>query len=163
MKLKHQVSLITGAGAGIGRATAVQFAKEGAQVVALDWNTESVETTRSLIEQAGGICQAMTVDVSQEQQVKDEIATTVEIFGHLDILFNNAGISILKPITETTEAEWDRVLVSILKACSSAANMQSLKWCSRVAASLSTQHPNWRSRLNPYTALTVPLKVVFWR
>lgn len=105
MRLEHQVSLITGAGSGIGRATAVQFAKEGARVVAIDWNTQSVEETRSLIEQAGGICQAMTVDVSQEQQVKDAIATTVKAFGRLDILFNNAGISILKPITETTEAE----------------------------------------------------------
>lgn len=115
MKLKHQVSLITGAGSGIGRATAVQFAKEGARVVALDWNTQAVETTRSLIEQAGGICHAMTADVSQEQQVKDAIATSVETFGRLDILFNNAGISILKPITETTEAEWDRVLGINLK------------------------------------------------
>jgi NAD(P)-dependent dehydrogenase (short-subunit alcohol dehydrogenase family) len=116
VRLEHQVSLITGAGSGIGRATAVQFAKEGARVVAIDWNTQSVEETRSLIEQAGGICQAMTVDVSQEQQVKDAIATTVKSFGRLDILFNNAGISILKPITETTEAEWDRVLGINLKS-----------------------------------------------
>ncbi|MEO0433762.1 MAG: SDR family NAD(P)-dependent oxidoreductase [Cyanobacteria bacterium J06656_5] len=115
MRLQQKVSLITGAGAGIGRATAQLFAREGAQVVAVDKNPEAVEETRSQIEQAGGICHAQVADVSQEKQVEDAIATAVEIFGSLDILCNNAGISILKPITETTESDWDTILGVNLK------------------------------------------------
>lgn len=115
MKLKDRVGMVTGAGSGIGRATALQFAKEGARVVAVDCNTQTVEKTQLLVEQNGGVCQALTVDVSQEQQVKNAIDTTVNLFGKLDILFNNAGISRLKPITETTEAEWDLILNVNLK------------------------------------------------
>ena len=115
MKLKRKVSLITGAGAGIGRAAALLFAREGARVVAVDWNAPAVDETRILIEQSGGVCHALVVDVSQEQQVSEAIATTVEIFGSLDILCNNAGVSALKLITEMTEAEWDTILGVNLK------------------------------------------------
>ncbi len=115
MKLKRKVSLITGGGAGIGRATAQLFAQEGAKVVAIDRNADAVEETRSLIEQQGGICHAVVVDVSKEEQVREAIATTVEIFGAIDILCNNAGISRLKRITEMTEAEWDTILGINLK------------------------------------------------
>lgn len=115
MKLKHKVALITGAGSGIGQASALQFAREGARIVAVDCNKSALEITSSLIEQAGGICYALTVDVSQEKQVQKAIATTVEVFGSLNILFNNAGISLLKPITETTETEWDTILGVNLK------------------------------------------------
>jgi NAD(P)-dependent dehydrogenase (short-subunit alcohol dehydrogenase family) len=107
VRLKDQVSLITGAGSGIGQAVALKFASEGAIVVIVDRNLELAEKTQHLIEQAGGTGWALAVDVTQEQQVADAIATTIQQFGRLDILHNNAGISILKPITETTEADWD--------------------------------------------------------
>lgn len=107
MRLKDKVSLITGAGSGIGRATACLFAREGAKVVAADRNLQEAEKTQHLIEQEGGICQACVVDVAQEQQVATVISSVVEQFGRLDVLHNNAGVSILKPITETTEADWD--------------------------------------------------------
>ncbi|MBD2055624.1 SDR family oxidoreductase [Oculatella sp. FACHB-28] len=107
MRLKNKVSFITGAGSGIGQATAVQFASEGAIAVVVDRNLESAKKTQHLIEQAGGVAQALVVDITQEQQVADAIATTVQQFGQLDILHNNAGVSVLKPITETTEADWD--------------------------------------------------------
>ncbi|MGB8703085.1 MAG: SDR family oxidoreductase [Thermosynechococcaceae cyanobacterium] len=110
MRLLHKVSLITGAGSGIGQATALLFAREGATVVAVDRNPETLEKTKSLIEQLGGACKTLTVDVSQEQQVKDAIAQTIEQFGRLDVLFNNAGVSILKLATETTEADLDFLL-----------------------------------------------------
>lgn len=107
MRLSNQVSLITGAGSGIGRATALKFASEGAVVVVADRNLQAAEKTEDLIKQAGGRGQAIALDVTQEQQVADAIARTVEQFGRLDILHNNAGVSLLKPITETTEADWD--------------------------------------------------------
>ncbi|MEM9165323.1 MAG: glucose 1-dehydrogenase [Cyanobacteria bacterium P01_F01_bin.4] len=115
MRLNGKVSLITGAGSGIGQATALCFAQAGATVVAVDLNGASVQATQQMIVEAGGVCHSLTVDVSREQQVKDAIATTVAQFGQLDILHNNAGISILKPITETTEADLDKLLGINLK------------------------------------------------
>ena len=102
MRLKDKIALITGAGSGIGRATAQCFAAEGATVIATDLNQNEALITEEMIGKAGGKCKASRVDVSQEQQVKDAIAKTVSIFGRLDIMHNNAGISIIKPTTEIT-------------------------------------------------------------
>jgi NAD(P)-dependent dehydrogenase (short-subunit alcohol dehydrogenase family) len=110
VRLNQKISLITGAGSGIGQATALLFASEGATVIAVDRDTDAVETTQSLIEQAGGLCQSLIVDVTQEQQVAAAIAQVIEQFGRLDLLFNNAGISVLKLATETTEADLDLLL-----------------------------------------------------
>lgn len=110
MRLNGKVSLITGAGSGIGRATAECFAREGATVVVVDVNGDAVQATQVAIAKTGGKCLGLVVDVSVEEQVKGAIATTVERFGRLDILHNNAGISVLKPITETTEADLDKLL-----------------------------------------------------
>ncbi|MDX2215568.1 MAG: SDR family NAD(P)-dependent oxidoreductase [Oculatellaceae cyanobacterium bins.114] len=115
MRLKDRVSLITGAGSGIGQATALRFASEGAIVVIADRNLEAAEKTQHLIEQSGGTGHAIALDVTQEQQVAEAISTTVQQFGRLDVLHNNAGISILKPITETTEADWDQLFNVNLK------------------------------------------------
>jgi NAD(P)-dependent dehydrogenase (short-subunit alcohol dehydrogenase family) len=110
VKLNQKISLITGAGSGIGQATALLFASEGATVIAVDRDTDAVETTQSLIEQAGGLCQSLTVDVTQEQQVAAAIAQVIQQFGRLDLLFNNAGVSVLKLATETTEVDLDLLL-----------------------------------------------------
>ncbi|MEM9809459.1 MAG: glucose 1-dehydrogenase, partial [Cyanobacteria bacterium P01_D01_bin.56] len=91
------------------------FAQEGALVVAVDKNPEAVEETRSHIAKSGGTCHAIVADVSQEKQVEGAISSAVEVFGSLDILCNNAGISKLNLITETTEAEWDLILGINLK------------------------------------------------
>ncbi len=115
MRLKGKVSLITGAGSGIGRATALLFAREGAWVVAADKDEQQVEKTQKLIHQEGGKCEAKFIDVSQEAQVAEVIATVVNTWGQLDVLFNNAGISLLKPVTDTTETEWDTIFNINLK------------------------------------------------
>lgn len=115
MRLDGKVSLITGAGSGIGRATAECFAQEGATVVAVDVNADAAQTTQETIEMTGGKCLGLGVDVSDEEQVMGAIAATVQNFGRLDVLFNNAGISVLKPITETTEADLDKLLGVNLK------------------------------------------------
>ena len=115
MRLDGKVSLITGAGSGIGRATAECFAQEGAVVVAVDVNADAAQTVQESIEAAGGKCLSLGVDVSDEEQIVDAIATTVQTFGRLDILFNNAGISMLKPITKITEADLDKLLGVNLK------------------------------------------------
>ena len=110
MKLNGKVSLITGAASGIGRATALRFAKEGAIVVAVDIDEVAVRATQQAVGALGGQCLALTVDVSQEDRVQGAIAKTLETYSRLDILFNNAGLSILKPIAETSEADLDRLL-----------------------------------------------------
>ena len=115
MRLKEQVCQVTGAGSGIGRAITQCFAKKGATVVAVDVDVDAVKTTQEKITIAGGICHSLSVDVSQEDEVKGAIATTVERFGQRNVLHNNAGISLLKPVTETTEADFDRLLGVNLK------------------------------------------------
>lgn len=107
MRLKNKISLITGAGSGIGRATALKFANAGSTVIVSDRDLEAAEKTQHLIEQSGGHSRAIALDITQEEQVEKAIAMIVEQFGQLHILHNNAGVSILKPITETTEADWD--------------------------------------------------------
>jgi 3-oxoacyl-[acyl-carrier protein] reductase len=107
MRLQGKVSLVTGAGSGIGQAAAVKFAEEGATVVVVDRDLSGAEKTRHLIEQLGGTVQVIAIDITQEAQVKRAIDEMISQFGRLDILHNNAGVSVLKPITETTEADWD--------------------------------------------------------
>ncbi|QEY59005.1 SDR family oxidoreductase [Pseudomonas sp. C27(2019)] len=92
MKLSGQVALITGAARGIGRATALAFAERGIKVVIADINTAGAEETVKLITDAGGTACFIHCDVRDEEQVKQLVARTVEIYGSLDYAFNNAGI-----------------------------------------------------------------------
>ncbi len=78
--------------------------------MALDINAKEVEKTRHLVEAAGGTCAAMTVDITQEAQVKAAIAHTLQTFGRIDVLFNNAGIAKLQPLTDMSEADWDLIM-----------------------------------------------------
>ena len=90
--LQSKSAVITGAGSGVGRASALRFAEEGARVVCADLLLDTAKETARLIEAAGGIGVAHECDVSQDEQVAATIATAVEQFGRLDIIFNNVGI-----------------------------------------------------------------------
>jgi 3-oxoacyl-[acyl-carrier protein] reductase len=94
MKFKNKVALVTGAGCGIGKAIALAFAREGAQIVVNDVDAGAIETTIAEIVKLGGEGLGMVADVSRSQDVKDMFAGTVKKFGTLDILVNNAGIAI---------------------------------------------------------------------
>lgn len=89
-RLSEKVAIITGSASGIGRASALRFASEGAAVVVADLNGEGAEKVAREIEQAGGSALAMTVDVAVESQLKVMVENAIEHFGKLDILFNNA-------------------------------------------------------------------------
>jgi NAD(P)-dependent dehydrogenase (short-subunit alcohol dehydrogenase family) len=92
MLLEAKSAVITGAGSGVGRASALRFAEEGARVVCADIQLDAVKETVRLIEDAGGTALADQCDVSQESDVVATIGLAVEQFGRLDIIFNNVGI-----------------------------------------------------------------------
>ncbi|MGE2719466.1 SDR family NAD(P)-dependent oxidoreductase [Mycolicibacterium celeriflavum] len=92
MKLDGKSTIVTGAGSGVGRASAVLFAREGARTVVADIDLERAKETVNEIEAAGGTAVPIGVDVADEDQVRQMITTAVDWFGRLDILFNNVGI-----------------------------------------------------------------------
>lgn len=114
--LTGRTAIVTGAGSGIGRASAVRMAEAGATVVCADWNGDAAEQTVTLIKEASGHATAASVDVSDRDQVGALVADTVARAGGLDIMCNIAGI-IGPPlqVTEVTEDELERVLAVNLK------------------------------------------------
>lgn len=115
MRLKGKVAIITGAASGIGRASAVLFAKEGAKVVVADLNDESGKQTVEIIEKNGGEAIFVQTDVSKPIDVQRMIKAAINNYGRLDILFNNAGINITGNILKTTEEEFDRMMGTNVK------------------------------------------------
>lgn len=115
-KLEGRVALITGAGSGIGRATAVLFAREGAKVTVVDCIPPGGQETVKTIQKAGGEAVFIEADVSKAADVERLVKTTVVTHGRIDILYNNAGVQEEEVSTvETTEERWDRVLGINLK------------------------------------------------
>lgn len=117
MKLENKVALITGASRGIGKATALLFAKEGAGVVVdyfvSDYEPDADANAKNLtdeIERLGGKAIAISADVSSEEEVKQLIEKTIDKFGRLDILVNNAGIVFDVPFLEKTVEQWQRTI-----------------------------------------------------
>jgi NAD(P)-dependent dehydrogenase (short-subunit alcohol dehydrogenase family) len=105
-----RVVVVTGAGSGIGRATAASFAASGERVVVADYDPAAAEAVVAELREAGGEAIAVTVDVSDRAQVDAMVATTVARFGTLDILVNNAGIGVAGDILEATADDLERTL-----------------------------------------------------
>jgi NAD(P)-dependent dehydrogenase (short-subunit alcohol dehydrogenase family) len=106
-----KVAFVTGAGSGIGRATALAFAREGASVVVADVSEQANQQTARMIEELGGRALAVRCDVTRTDDVRGALEKTIETFGRLDAAFNNAGIEYkIQPAAEVTEAEWDRIM-----------------------------------------------------
>lgn len=105
-----KIALVTGGGSGIGRATALAFAREGTTVVVAGRSADSLEQTVKLIENEGGQASALTADVTSSEDVARLVATTVERHGGLHIAFNNAGTVEAGPLADMDEAAWDRQL-----------------------------------------------------
>jgi meso-butanediol dehydrogenase/(S,S)-butanediol dehydrogenase/diacetyl reductase len=116
MKLKGKVAIITGAGAGIGRAAGLLFANEGASIAAVDLDRQTNAALAAEIQQAGGRALAIAADVSRAADVERVVRGTLESFGRVDILFNNAGIVPHGKIHETSETDWDRAMAINVKS-----------------------------------------------
>jgi len=113
--IKQKVTLITGAGSGMGKATAEVFAAEGAKVVVTDVNSENAQKVSDQINSDGGESLAMSLDVTNESQIKECVSKSIESFGQIDHLINNAGIA--SPINiddENYEDIWRNTMEVVL-------------------------------------------------
>jgi NAD(P)-dependent dehydrogenase (short-subunit alcohol dehydrogenase family) len=115
MRLKDRVALITGGTSGIGTATAIRFAKEGAAVALTGRDVERGEQVAKDITASGGQAMFIRSDVRLASDCRNAVDETLERFGKIDVLFNNAGVFHPKTIPECTEEEWDETIDSSLK------------------------------------------------
>ncbi len=122
--LEGRVALITGSGSGQGRAAAVLFAEHGARVAVIDINDAGANETVQLVEHSNGEAFALHADVSTRAGCDAMIAATVERFGRLDVLYNNAAVQMSGRVTECTEDQWDLTI---------ATNLTAIFWACRAA------------------------------
>jgi NAD(P)-dependent dehydrogenase (short-subunit alcohol dehydrogenase family) len=115
-KLEGKVAIVTGAASGIGRATALLFAGERAKVVAADWDQEKGQRVAEEILECGGDAIFVQADVSSPEDVKRIVEKAVQVYGHLDVIFNNAGVEGEQaPTADCSLENWDRVIGINLK------------------------------------------------
>jgi NAD(P)-dependent dehydrogenase (short-subunit alcohol dehydrogenase family) len=115
MKLAGKVAIVTGAASGIGRASAIAFAREGAKVIVADRNVTAGEETAASIRAEGLEAFFVEVDVARESSVQQMVEQTIQYWNRIDILFNNAGVVMVKPLEAMTEEDWDRVMAINVK------------------------------------------------
>jgi NADP-dependent 3-hydroxy acid dehydrogenase YdfG len=122
--LNGTTALVTGASSGIGAATARRLADDGAAVALVARRQDRLEALATEIETAGGTALAVTADITERAQAEDAVSQTVERFGRLDVLVNNAGLMLLGPVVGADVEEWDRMV---------AINIQGLLYMTRSA------------------------------
>ena len=120
-RLRGKTAMVVGAGSigpgwGNGKATAVTFAREGAEVFCVDRNAAAAEETVKIIASEGGKAAAFTADVSRAIEVEAMVEACLRVFGRIDVLDNNVGIAEMGSVIEVSEAEWDRVFAVNLKS-----------------------------------------------
>ncbi len=116
MRLKNKVALITGAGTGMGRETAMEFLRQGAKVVIADINKEALDTAVAKGKEISPDITGVHADLTNEEDCKRFIDTAVEAYGTIDVLFNNLGINLAATITQTTLEQWDKIFAVNVRA-----------------------------------------------
>ena len=109
MRFKDKVCLVTGGGSGIGKATCLQFAREGGRVAVVDLNPVHGEQTVAEIKKAGGDAIFCKTDVGNPDQIRQAIDGTLKQWNRIDVLVNDAAMMTFKPVVELSEDEWDKV------------------------------------------------------
>lgn len=122
MRFKDKVAIVTGGARGIGKAIADKMAEEGANVVVVDKNPDSLKDTVEGIRNKGGRATAVIGDMTKAEDINQMVQATIEQFGKIDILVNNVGLFTFEPFLDTKEEEWDRLI---------ALNLKSTMLCSR--------------------------------
>jgi 2-hydroxycyclohexanecarboxyl-CoA dehydrogenase len=115
MAKEQPVAIITGAGAGIGKASALRFAREGYRVVVVDWMENDGRATVDQISSTGAQAIFVHADISSEERCRGFAQAAVDAFGRIDVLVANAGIRVFGTLLEATEEDWDRILAVNLK------------------------------------------------
>ena len=115
MRLKDSVALVTGGGRGIGRAIALRFAGEGADVAVAARTREEIDRVAEELRATGRRAMAIPADVSRADQARRVVEETLKVFGRVDILINNAGYARHFPVADLTEAVWDTTMGVNLK------------------------------------------------
>src|SRR3990172_7768077 len=113
--LTSKVALVTGASSGIGRASAIALAMQGAKVAVAARRLDKLEALVTEIKSRGKTGVAIKMDVTKKDEIAAGVARTVETFGRLDVLVNNAGVAEFTPFLEMTEEQWDKTLDTNLK------------------------------------------------
>ena len=135
MKLKDKVAIITGSTKGMGKATALLFAKEGDKVVINSLSDEKEDSIKKEIEKDGGVAMFIKADISDPKDIEKLFKETVDAFGTVDILVNNAGIHNPKDFFDLTKEDWEKMLE---------VNLIGIFLCSREAAKIMLDHKSGR-------------------
>ncbi len=114
-RLSKKVAIVTGAGRGIGKAISLALVKEGANIVLVSRTKSELENVASEINKQGSKTLTVVADVSDQNDVKQTVVKTVDVFGRIDILINNAGVTYRKLLENTSEKEWDNTINTNLK------------------------------------------------
>lgn len=113
--LSGQVALVTGASKGLGKSVAVALASAGADLALHARNIDDLKSVKSIIETQGRRAEVFYTDVLDKSSIDDSVNATLETFGHIDVLVNNAGVNVRKPVLELSPDEWDMVVNTNLK------------------------------------------------
>lgn len=115
-RLSGKVVIITGAGRGIGRRAALLFASEGAKLLLVDINAEAGESVAEEVLSEGGEAVFIKTDLTNAADVEAMVAAALERYGHIDVLYNNAGINHYGKLADTEESDWDKVMAVNVKS-----------------------------------------------
>ena len=166
MRLKDKVSIITGAGSGLGREIALLFACEGSSVVVAELNEDSGRAVVEEIQESGGSALCVPTDVSRAADAERMAQEALRAFGRIDILVNNAGINPSRvPLAETTEEHWDLTLAVNLKGvflCSKAVLPEMMQRRTAVTQALSSRTPEPENDSIRQSSITTPFSTPSW-